>query len=83
MNEPTVEKYKCYKCNGRGKLLDEWVGPCYICHGTGELDWVENARGRKKPIPTDSSAAVLCNRDGSIVNPHSHSKLYRKPHGNV
>ncbi len=66
-----MEKYKCYNCNGKGKLIifNEFFLPCNICHGEGELDWVENARGRKKPklYPTDSSA-ILINR--SIRNSH-------------
>ncbi len=74
-----MEKYKCYKCNGKGKLiiLNEFfrssnVVSCFICHGEGELDWVENARGRKKtePIPIDSSAAVI-------------NRSVRKPYGTI
>lgn len=35
----------CDKCNG---TEDNWYS-CPKCHGTGKLDWIENARGGKQP----------------------------------
>ena len=59
--ETIVETYKCYKCDGTGKLTvantrlhininRDVTMPCFICHGKGELDWIENAMGGKAPI---------------------------------
>ena len=79
-----MEMYKCYRCNGIGKLIipnkrlfvnRDVTMTCYICHGEGELDWIENARGRKNPLPIMDSSA-------SVVNVHGHS-IYRKPHGSI
>ena len=53
-------KYICKHCNGKGVLekrieLEEidngriWMTTkmCIRCHGTGELDWIENITGKK------------------------------------
>ncbi len=58
-----MENIKCNKCKGTGYQKDEYAvtmnslsGTNYImgysrtclkCHGKGEVDWIENVRGKK------------------------------------
>jgi excinuclease UvrABC ATPase subunit len=55
------ELFPCNKCNGEGKFLvpgkqiDEHTYMavykiCEKCHGTGELDWIEEIRGKRLSI---------------------------------
>jgi DnaJ-class molecular chaperone len=46
INYETNTMEKCFKCNGSGRIIDDFAKPfCNFCKGTGFISWIQNILG--------------------------------------